>query len=96
VSKVCPGVCRHCGCHDGDPCWHCRAFGDCCWLTRERLVCMQPACVIAEQARAARAQAEAKAAKPRKPYARWGYGAIAIDKRNRERREKRRGKGRAA
>ena len=37
----------------------------------------------------------ARAARPRKKYAGWGFGAICIDKRK-QRRGKRRGKGKAA
>ncbi|MDE2104122.1 MAG: hypothetical protein KGL39_43190 [Patescibacteria group bacterium] len=66
MSRVQPGVCRHCNCtetnacrlEDGDPC---------CWTDLQRTVCSNPACIRAESARVARArQAAITAGTPRK------------------------------
>lgn len=52
MSLVQPGVCRHCGCKDHEPCI--LQTGDtCAWMSRDRTVCSNPACVRAEVARLA-------------------------------------------
>lgn len=72
---IAPGVCRHCGCRDGD---RCRLYdGDeCCFVDRSRLVCSRPECVQAEGRRVKDAAAQA-----RPKYRGWGYGAIVAEKR---------------
>jgi len=65
MSLVAPGVCRHCGCTESNPCR--LQDGDTCfWDNRERTVCSNPSCRRAEGERMARAKAAAKAARPRK------------------------------
>jgi len=89
-----PGICRHCGCteanacllHDGDAC---------CWIDASRTVCNRPGCINAEAARVAQEKAAAKTLKPRSEFAGWGYGAI-VKELDRRRRQKRRGKRKAA
>lgn len=47
MSLIAPGVCRHCGCTETDPC----RLGDgdtCGWMDRNRLVCSNGKCVMAE------------------------------------------------
>lgn len=86
MSMIQPGTCRHCGCTEDDACR--LETGDPCWWTdREQVVCSSPSCILAEQARLARARAESK-------YKDWGYGAICEDLRKRDRKSRR--KGRAA
>lgn len=49
---IAPGVCRHCGCRELQPCWSCRQHHDgCAWTDRTQTVCMNSDCVMAEIAR---------------------------------------------
>ena len=50
VAKIVPGVCRHCGCSESNPC-RLADSGPCCWMDRKRDVCSNPSCVRAEAAR---------------------------------------------
>lgn len=65
MSIVQPGVCRHCGCTEDNACMT-QTGEPCHWMNRERTVCSNSPCIIAEEARLARAKAAAQAAKPRR------------------------------
>lgn len=53
-SAPTPGVCRYCGCREGDPCWVCRAdSGEPCFTDDQHTVCRGPQCIKAEQRRLA-------------------------------------------
>jgi hypothetical protein len=75
-----PGVCRFCRCTDDKPC---RLLnGDaCCWMTKERIACSNPDCVMAEERRV-------KAAQPRSRFSGWGKGAIVLELRREARRRR--------
>lgn len=85
---IAPGTCRHCGCTDGN---RCALFNgdECVFIDRTRLVCSNPMCVKAEEAR------KLTARKQEPSYRGWGYGAIVQDLRRKDRsrnkREKRKG-----
>jgi len=91
MSTVISGTCRHCGCTEDNACTL-PTNDPCCWVTGDRTVCSNPACIKAE------AQRVEGIAKARRPYAGWGYGAIVADLRRKARRGRNhsRGKGRAA
>lgn len=56
-----PGICRHCGCTESDPCR--LSDGDSCsWADAARTVCNRPSCMKAEAAR----KRSAKAARPKR------------------------------
>ena len=76
---IAPGICRHCGCREGERC-RMHDGDECCFIDRTRTVCSSPQCVRAETVRK---QSAAKEAKPK--YSGWGYGAIVQDKRRQDR-----------
>lgn len=84
---MCPGTCRHCGCH-GDQCMG-RDGERCVWTDPARTVCSGDGCQLAELVRKRTAEARAKQKPARKKYAGWGYGAIVADLRKRARRKRR-------
>lgn len=92
MSTIAPGQCRHCRCTEENACQ--LANGDpCSWIDPQRLVCSNPECIKAEQARVAAARASA----PPSLYRGWGYGAIVEHKRRQSRSRRRPGqKGNAA
>lgn len=97
MSVIMPGRCRHCRCMESDACV--LADGEpCCWIDSTRIVCSNPACIIAEKAR--RARAAALDAKPKSAFANWGYGAIVEElqrqSRSARRQRQRRKTGRVA
>jgi len=61
MTTVMPGVCRHCRCTDTNPCLLSNS-DTCCWVDRTRLVCSNPTCIKAEQAR----KAQIEAARPKR------------------------------
>jgi hypothetical protein len=63
VSRIQPGVCRHCGCTEDNACVLVNGDG-CCWTDRERMVCSNPSCIAAESARLAWIRMERLAEKP--------------------------------
>lgn len=55
MSLVRPGVCRHCGCCEEEPCSLCMAHhGGCSFTNRQQLVCVGDPCVRAERMRVER------------------------------------------
>ena len=107
-----PGVCRHCGCSEQNPCWPHRE--EVYWTDETRTVCRRYECEKAERARKARASIPAGAAVEGKKSSDefagmsewairrelerrgWGVGAIRLELEKRRRAVARRRKRRAA
>jgi hypothetical protein len=57
MSFIASGICRHCGCKDGEPCRACQLeHGDVCFTDRTRTVCTASDCERKEANRLRQAQ----------------------------------------